>query len=154
MKTKNILDERQEQELLKIEHNACWIAWLSLLAAIIIQGALETGGSLKNVPSWLGEWIIFMSLSIYIACGCMKQGIWSRTLEPNAKTNAAMSAVAGAVIGVFMALAIYFRSGNIEASAILGGGCFAGTFLICFFILSVSVKRLRKIQKKLEEGEE
>ena len=33
---KSNLDEMQEQELLKVEHNGCWIAFWGLLAAIII----------------------------------------------------------------------------------------------------------------------
>lgn len=37
MRRKKInLDEMQEQELLTVEHNGCWIAFWSLLAAIII----------------------------------------------------------------------------------------------------------------------
>lgn len=34
---KNNLDEMQEHKLLKIEHNGCWFAIWSLLAAIFIQ---------------------------------------------------------------------------------------------------------------------
>ena len=37
---KSNLDEMQEQELLKVEHNGCWIAFWGLLAAIIIQSIL------------------------------------------------------------------------------------------------------------------
>ena len=35
--TKNNLDERQEQILLKIEHNSFWMAFWLLIAAMLIQ---------------------------------------------------------------------------------------------------------------------
>lgn len=34
---KNNLDEMQEQELLKIEHNGCWLAFWGLLAVMAVQ---------------------------------------------------------------------------------------------------------------------
>ena len=34
---KNRLDEMQEQKLLKIEHNGCWLAFYGLAAVIMIQ---------------------------------------------------------------------------------------------------------------------
>ena len=37
MKRKSNLDEMQEQELLKIEHNGCWLAFWGLLIVMIIQ---------------------------------------------------------------------------------------------------------------------
>lgn len=48
MKKKTNLDEMQEKQLLHIEHNACWIAFWSLFAAVYIQlamghGAMESG---------------------------------------------------------------------------------------------------------------
>ena len=37
MKRTNNLDERQEQVLLRIEHNGCWLAFWGLLAALIAE---------------------------------------------------------------------------------------------------------------------
>ena len=53
MKRKNNLDEMQELELLKIEHNGCWIAFWGLIIAIVVQNL--TGGAME--PRTLaGEW--------------------------------------------------------------------------------------------------
>ena len=41
---KSNLDEMQEQELLKVEHNGCWIAFWGLLAAIYITLAVPLCG--------------------------------------------------------------------------------------------------------------
>ena len=55
-----------------------WFAFWGLLAAILIQCALDTG-DLKNI---VGELIVFMSLAGYILIGCLKEGIWDRRLKP------------------------------------------------------------------------
>ena len=89
MKTnKNMLDERQEAELLKIERNGCWFAFWALLAAILIQQIM--GRSWEQLA---GEWIIFMVLAVYITAACLRRGIWSRNYRMDAKTNAAFSAL-------------------------------------------------------------
>lgn len=69
----NNLDEMQEQELLKIEHNGCWLAFWGLLLAIIVQAI-----SGKGDP--FGEWILFMLLAVYMGIACMRKGIWDRRL--------------------------------------------------------------------------
>ena len=40
MKRRSNLDEMQEMELLKIEHNGCWLAFWLLLASMIIETIL------------------------------------------------------------------------------------------------------------------
>lgn len=47
---KSNLDEMQEQELLKVEYNGCWIAFWGLLAAIIIQSILLEAKTAKRWP--------------------------------------------------------------------------------------------------------
>ena len=58
---KNNLDEMQEQELLKIEHNGCWLAFWGLLAVMAVQMMMRVPGS-----QMLGEWIVFMSVILDI----------------------------------------------------------------------------------------
>ena len=41
---KNNLDEMQEQALLKIEHNGCWLAFWGLLAVMAIQMVMGVPG--------------------------------------------------------------------------------------------------------------
>lgn len=81
---KSNLDEMQEQELLKVEHNGCWIAFWGLQAAIIIQSILFGSQDCKTLA---GEGIVFIVLSIYIAVACVRRGIWDRRFQMNAKTN-------------------------------------------------------------------
>ena len=86
---KSNLDEMQEQALLKIEHNGCWLAFWGLLAAIALQMVMRVPGR-----QMLGEWIVFMSLSLYIVIACLRKGIWDRHLKANRKTNLIVSLLA------------------------------------------------------------
>ena len=88
---KSNLDEMQEQELLKVEHNGCWIAFWGLQAAIIIQSILFGSQDCKTLA---GEGIVFIVLSIYIAVACVRRGIWDRRFQMNAKTILILSAAA------------------------------------------------------------
>ena len=49
---KNNLDEMQEQELLKIEHNGCWLAFWGLLAVMAACGAYTAWGSRSPALAW------------------------------------------------------------------------------------------------------
>ena len=62
-KRKNRLDEMQEQKLLKIEHNACWLAFWGLLA--VMFGQIIYYG-VERAEVFFGEWIVFMLSLIHI----------------------------------------------------------------------------------------
>ena len=55
------VDERQEMDLLKVEHFGFWMMYWMLLAALIIQGIFMEDG----VKRAAGEWIIFMPYNQY-----------------------------------------------------------------------------------------
>ena len=96
---KSNLGEMQEQELLKVEHKGCWIAFWGLLAAIIIQSILFGSQDCKTLA---GEGIVFIVLSIYIAVACVRRGIWDRRFQMKAKTNLILSTAAALVTGGVM----------------------------------------------------
>ena len=104
MKKNNNLDEMQEQELLKIEHNGCWLAFWGLLIAMIVESFAYGNMDFRTLA---GEWIIFMVLSVYLAFACVRRGIWDRRLGMNTKTNLLISAAAGIVMGIFNAVMIF-----------------------------------------------
>ena len=58
-KSRYKLDEMQEQKLLKIERNACWLAFWGLAAVLVVQ-VITIGDNLWN--SIAGEWILFMAI--------------------------------------------------------------------------------------------
>ncbi len=146
-KNKSNLDEMQEKQLLKIEHNACWIAFWGLLAAIYIQTAVGNGG----IERLGGEIVIMLILSVYICVSCIKNGIWDRKLKPNFKTNLVASLITGLGLGIFWALVSYHRY---HAPA---GSLAAGVFMFLFtagsvlLLLSLTAAAYNHRKKKLED---
>ena len=134
---KSNLDERQEQVLLGIEHNGCWLAFWGLLVSILAQEVIF-GGEAKYIA---GEWFVFMALCLYMLAACMKNGIWDRRLKPDRKTNALASAAACLVV----AATAFLRVAGYAA-------LFAGliTFILCFAGLTASAAAYRKKQQEDE----
>lgn len=148
---KSNLDERQEQVLLKLEHNCFWIAYWGLLAAIIVQ-VVAFGFDLSRLA---GEWCVFMVLCIYLSCTCLKNGIWDRSLKPNTKTNVLISLIAAVVTGAVSALGICSRydAGALDFGIIFGGAAVV-TFILCFAALCITAHSYKKNQAKMEAEEE
>lgn len=151
MMLKNQLDERQEQELLRIEHCGCWLAFWGLLAVIAIESFV-----LHAAPQTMaGEWLIFMALSIYIFAACMKHRIWSRTLQPNGRTNLAASAIAAAAVGILMAAGVW-RNYPDKPLGALAAGLVGAVFVFvpCILLLTISANKYKKDVQREEEAED
>ena len=145
---KNNLDEMQEQELLKIEHNGCWLAFWLLLAAMIVQSVVFEGIQLRTLA---GEWCVFMILSLYLAFACVRKGIWDRKIPMNTKSHFLLSLIAGAVVGVFNAVMIfknYQKPVGTMAGAVITAII---TFILCFVALTATMKLTQKRKAELEE---
>ena len=141
---KNNLDEMQEQELLKIEHNGCCLAFWGLLVVMAVQMVMRVPGR-----QMLGEWIVFMALSLYIAIACLRKGIWDRHLKANRKTNLIISLLAGAAAGILITVSNPYLSEPLDYVLVV---CISGgfTFVLCFIALSLSMKLYKKRREKLD----
>ena len=150
-KLQNNLDERQEQALLKIEHNGCWLAFWGLAAALLIEQIVFAG----DFKAIIGEWIVFMALAIYLAVDCMRKGIWDRRLKANARTNLLVSLIGGAVVCVFVIIFAWTRYGDF-AWFVLVAGLISGvvTFALCFATLQLMARSYRKRTAAMEEEPE
>lgn len=148
MKMKNRLDEMQEQELLKVESNGCWLAFWGLVAAMMIQCIVYRDMDFRTIG---GEWILLMILAIYIAFGCMRHGIWDRHIPMNNKTNLIVSAISGTALAIFNAFMTYrnYRKPVGSIAAAIVSGIIA--FTVCFIALSIAMKGTIKRAKRLEE---
>ena len=142
---KSNLDEMQEQALLKIEHNGCWLAFWGLLAAMALQMVMRVPGR-----QMLGEWIVFMALSLYIVIAFLRKGIWDRHLKANWKTNLIVSLLAAVATGIFVILSNPYLSEPLDYVLVAGltGGF---TFVLCFAALSVCTKLYRNRRNKLDK---
>ncbi len=149
---KNNLDEMQEQKLLQIEHNGCWLAFWALLLAIVVQ-IFFYGFTFKTIA---GEWIIFMVLSVYLCVSCIRSGIWDRRIPMTAKSNLLASLIAGLAVGVF-SLVFSLKQYGMGLGALAGAAIAAAlTFVLCFLSLTIACRWTKKRQQALESepGEE
>lgn len=148
---KSNLDEMQEQKLRKLESRGFWLTWCGLLAAMAVQ-MLVFGIEARRML--LGEWIVFMLVSVYMVAGCIRLGVWDRHLKPTFRTNLLISLLAGVVTGAFLGLYTYRVFGAAEAAwwtVLLSGG---SVFVLCLIALSLSASAYKKRREKLDEGEE
>lgn len=152
------VDERQEMDLLRVEHICFWSMYWMLLASIIIQVFfVEEGGRFI-----LGEWIVFMITSVLAVAGCIRKGVWSRQTKkiPGVKAYVRYSLIAMAAAGIPLGLLHSYRSGSGEMSikitlisiAIYMIFMFVMTFL--GFLLVGALARRREAKLTLQDAEE
>ncbi len=145
------LDEQQEQTLLKIEHNGCWIAFWGLLAALIIE-MIAFGPDSRMAA---GEWVVFMILCVYLAGACLKNGIWDRRFQPDIVSNLKASLLAGVIFGLITFVSIFRRySDKPVGSAAAGIASFVMIFVLCFIALQIMAVSYRKRRAKMDEEPE
>lgn len=137
---KNLLDEMQEQKLREIESNCFWITWVALLAAMMIQIIMD-----KPAEQWMGEWVVFMGVSIYAFVRCLVNGIWERHIVASTPNNVAWSLTAAAAMAVITWLQNHYLPG-----ALMTGGC---TGIFCFGILQVGVALYKRRRHNLDADE-
>ena len=149
-KRNNNLDEMQELKLLHIEHTAFWICFWGLLAVIYIQTALGH----DDIGSIIGECVILLAVSAYFLISCIKNGIWDRRLKPNAKTNAAISILAGLVVGGFWFAVTYFRYHALLGSVAAFIFMAALTGVLVLSLLTVFSALYKKKRHQLDDQED
>ena len=148
-KNKSNLDEMQEQKLLKIEHNGYWLGFWGLLAAILIQSALDPG----NIRAMVGEFVVFTLMGAYMVLDCMRNGIWDRKLKPNWQTNLKLSLLAGGLFGVYQAVRVYLRLHLLLGAAVTLVISAALIFVLWFGGLQIASALTKRRKQHLEDEE-
>ena len=143
---KTILDEMQEQIVLKMESVGHGIAFWGLIISIVIQVALAA--DFKQI---VAEWAVFMVLCIHMLYGSIKHGIWSRKSKPSSKFNIIASLLAALTVG-FMVFCLAARHGwdTIRVIQIVSI-TFTITFLLCIVLLTISVKLYNARRSALDQ---
>lgn len=143
-KSKNNLDEMQEQKLLHIEHTGYWIGFWGLFAAVYFQIAIGNAG----IECLGGEIAVLGVMSLYLLAGCLKNGIWDRKLQPNLKTNLIVSLVTGLAAGVFWFVVSYRNyhalAGSIATFSVMF--VFVGGAVLALLSLFTGIYKRRKCQ--------
>ncbi|SHJ82214.1 DUF6773 family protein [Hespellia stercorisuis] len=144
---KSQLDEMQEQKLLKIEHNGCWLAFWGLLAVLAVQ--TFTGGE-DMVKNTAGELIVFLCLCLYMLIACLRNGIWDRKFKPTMKTNLVFSVLGGMGMAIFYFIKSYVNYHKLAGSIATGIFMFISTFICCFVLFMATTAIYNKRKDKLE----
>ena len=150
-KRENLLDERQEMTLLRIERNGCWIAFIGLAALSMIQQIVFQ----FDIRVYAGEGILFLVMAFYLLISCAKNGIWDRHLKADTKTNALISVIASVITSAAVFLT-KLRGYPDRPYVAVAAGAFSLvlTFILCFIALQFLASLTKKRQEKLEEETE
>ena len=150
------VDERQEMDLLRVEHNSFYLMYFLLLIEMVIQGVILDGGD-----KIFGEWIVFMIVSAFALVGWMRKGVWNyqHRKVPGIKSHLLASLAAGAFGGILGFCGGLKRSpGNIPAIMMLvictAAGTFVATFVLCLIGGAIARKREKKLEMEAIEDDE
>lgn len=150
-KAKNMLDEMQDKNLLKIEEFGFWLVFWSLVAAVLLQALMGT--TLKELA---GEFAVLLAASAYITFSSLKNGLWARSYTPTLKANAIASAIPAVIFGIVNAVrafAILKKPIAFSATIQIVAMC-VGVYILCFALLE-GFRLIHKMRrKKLDDIEE
>ena len=124
LKTKNVLDEREMQEVYRIEHRGMWGMYTLLCAAVVLQ--MLFGAGFAQVA---GEAAVIAVVSVGMIVAYARRGIWDADARPSTRGNALYAALC--------ALAVLFG---------------AAAFFLCFALLSGLMAYVKRRQK--QQGDE
>lgn len=151
---KKIVDERQEREMLKIEHIGFWIMFWSLFGSIIIQTILYPA-DFKRIT---GEIIVFLIGCIVTLICCFRKGFWDYYSEPSIKNYFLYSIAFAILIWIIQAITLYKNiddlKNNISQLIISSGLSAVVMFPVFFILLFISGTIVKKRRKKLEKDVE
>ena len=107
-------------------------------------------GSIKNLA---GEWVVFMSLALYLSIDCIRNGIWDRKLKPNLRTNIIVSSIAAVLAGIIGFVVSYRNYHKLIGSIATGVIMFVQVEIVCLLALMIFSKIYKRRVQKLEEDE-
>lgn len=144
------VDERQERDIMQVEHIGFWAMYWMLVIAIFVQAFfVEDGG--KHMTA---EFIIFFVTSIIVLIGWMRKGVWSYHTRkvPGVKAYLVYSLIAMLAVGIPIGLLNGYRW-KMEWRAILSSMAImmASIFVISFVGFCVLGTMTRKRERELAE---
>ena len=145
----NVLDDMQDQKLLKLEEYGFWILFWALALSIVVQLAL--GAPLRQV---LGELIIVTIGAIWITYTTLKNGIWTRKSTPTRKGNALTAIIPAALIGALNVIKVIQNHKTDAGSILTAVGIVVITYIVCFAVLEAFRASYNKQRDKLDDIDE
>lgn len=149
MKSNKQLDEMQESKLLKIQEKGFWLVFWILFAAFV-QALI--GMTLKEIA---GEIVVLVAASIYIAAASLKNGLWTRNIQPTIKSNLATSIIPALILGVFWTIrSIVILDKSISESSVQIVIAVLSAYVVCFLMLEILRRVYKHQREKLDDAEE
>jgi len=151
MKIKKVVDERQELELLKIEHVVFWIVFWGLFVSFIVQSMF------MDVPfqQYLPEFVIFMVCCVGVIVGSVRKGQWDFYTRPTTKTYVITAAIGSAAFGLIFGVAQYLRSDyfkdQILMLVLITVIMIVSIFIAIFALSALMGKMVKKKREKLAQ---
>lgn len=148
-RNKIILDEMQEQNLLKLEETGFWIVFWSLFVAIVVQFIIN-----PDIKMIVGEAIVLLIASIYIAYSSIKNGLWNKRTVPTRKQNAVTSMIPALLLGIIHIVRTFFvlKKAITPGVIITIGIRIAIVYILCFVVLEIMRNIYQKRRNKLDDS--
>ena len=153
------VDERQEMDLMKVEHIGFWLMYYMLLAAILVQSFFfEDGFRLAAA-----EWIIFMLTSIICVIGWIRKGVWNYQTRkiPGVRSYLLYSIITALGFGIPFVLFFAFKWNDTSLKVIairiviMAASLFVITFAAFLIAGTIAKRREKKLaEQDFEEDEE
>ena len=147
--SKNVLDERELQEMYRVEHLGLWLMYGLLFAAVVMQALM--GAKLPQIAGELGVLIV---TSVVMIIANVRRGIWDQSSRPSVKGNAACSLGAGAAAVLMLGAISRNMAAALFAGAAAGVLCFLALTALMRYMLKKQAKREAELETELETESE
>ena len=134
LKTRSVLDERELQEMHRIEHRGLWAMYALLCATVVAQ--LLFGADFAQMG---GELFVIGVVSVGLIIAYARRGIWDAHARPSTKGNAVYSVISAIGVGVI----VLGRRRN-AANALAAG---VAMFALCFLLLTLLMRYVQRRQE-------
>ena len=134
LKTRPALDERELQEMYRIEHRGLWAMYTLLCATVVVQ--LLFGADFAQMG---GELFVIGVVSVGLIIAYARRGIWDAHARPSTQGNAVYSVLSAIGVGVI----VLGRRRN--AAIALGAG--VAMFALCFLLLTLLMRYVQRRQE-------
>ena len=134
LKTRSVLDERELQEMHRIEHRGLWAMYALLCATVVAQ--LLFGADFAQMG---GELFVIGVVSVGLIIAYARRGIWDAHARPSTKGNAVYSVISAIGVGVI----VLGRRRNAAIALAAGVAMFA----LCFLLLTLLMRYVQRRQE-------
>ena len=102
-----------------------------------------------------GEIVVLVAASIYIAAASLKNGLWTRNIQPTIKSNLVTSIIPALILGVFWTIrSIFILDKSISESSVQIVIAVLSAYVVCFLMLEILRRVYKHQREKLDDAEE